>query len=87
MQTHRGQQSITSLANGPAKLVQACQISPSENGQTVLQAPTYITSPLSARQHPLPDAEIVTTTRVGITKAATEKLRFYIKNSQFISKK
>jgi len=67
------------LTNGPAKLVQACNIDPAENGQTVFEPPTYLTFSPASVPHSLSDSEIVTTTRIGISKATNQKLRFYIK--------
>lgn len=86
MQERRRLTNIRNLTNGPAKLVQACQISPEENGLTVLQPPTYIISPSDVDFKPLSESEIVTTTRIGISKAIEQNLRFYIKNNQYVSK-
>lgn len=76
----------TLLTNGPAKLVQAFGITIDQNGSDATQPPTYFTSPPTHDHYPLTDEEIVTTTRIGISKAKDLPLRYYIKNNPYISK-
>lgn len=82
MQQRRGLTNQQQLCNGPAKLAQALGITPSLNGQSLINGPVTILKPINS-----PQLEIHTTTRIGITKAANLPYRFYLKNSSFISKK
>ncbi len=67
--------------NGPAKLVQAMGITFTMNGMKMTEPPLYF----EEGEKVLPE-NIVTTTRIGIKKAVNEPLRFYIKNSNYVSK-
>jgi DNA-3-methyladenine glycosylase len=68
--------------NGPAKLCQALGIDRLLNGHNLHDLP------LRLRVLPaLPQAAIVTTTRIGITHAREELKRFYIKDNRFVSKR
>lgn len=82
MQQRRGLTDQKQLCNGPAKLAQALGITPSLNGQSLLNGSVTILKPTNS-----PLLEIHTTTRIGITKAADLPYRFYLKNSPFISRK
>lgn len=86
MRQRRNMTHDTLLTNGPAKLVQALGITIGQSGSDATQAPTYILRPDDNQKHPLNDNEIVNTTRIGISKAKELPLRFYIKNSPYISK-
>ncbi|GAB2768477.1 DNA-3-methyladenine glycosylase [Rhabdobacter roseus] len=71
------------LCSGPAKLVQAMGIRLAEhNFSSLTQGPLFVSSPFSAAA-----AEIVTTTRIGITQGADLPYRFYVKNNPFVSKR
>ncbi len=82
MRLNRGQDDIKQLCSGPAKLTQALNIDTNLNGNELTKPPLQIEA-----VKPVPDSQIITTTRVGISKAVDEPLRFYIKDSLFISKK
>lgn len=70
------------LTNGPAKLCQALGIDKSYNGHDLSRPPlTLIVRP------PLSDESIVTTTRIGISKAIDLPWRFYIRDNPYVSKK
>jgi DNA-3-methyladenine glycosylase len=81
MSANRGGLETSQLTNGPAKLCQALQIDKQLNGHDLH------TLPLQLRVQPPVDAsEIVTTTRIGITKDAHRPWRFYVAGNPFISK-
>jgi DNA-3-methyladenine glycosylase len=80
MQARRHFFPLTQLCSGPAKLVQAMGIVPAQNGQDVTQGELVF---LNKESEP----PVITTTRVGITKAAELPLRFYVAESEFISRK
>lgn len=71
-----------SLTNGPAKLCQALGITRELNGHDLHDEPLKLY--LKPR---LPFQEIVTTTRVGISKDKARLWRFYIKDNPYVSKK
>ncbi len=75
-------QQIKNLANGPAKICQALNISKNENGID-LQSDFIF---LSNNKLLLPE-EIIQTKRIGIKKSVDLPWRFYIKNNPYISKK
>jgi len=70
------------LTNGPGKLTQAFAIGKDLDGHDLSQPPLQIIP-----GDPLPDAEIVTTTRIGITRAVDKPWRFYIKGNPWVSRK
>jgi DNA-3-methyladenine glycosylase len=70
------------LANGPAKLCQALDIDRQLNGHDLRQAPLRL---LTADPALSPD-DIITGTRIGISKARDELRRFYIKDNPYVSK-
>src|SRR5690606_12569838 len=67
--------------NGPAKLCQALQITKHLNGHDLRQVPVQLVVKL-----PLPQTEIVQTTRIGISQAKDVPWRFYIRGSQYVYK-
>lgn len=70
------------LTNGPAKLTKALGINKTFNGHNLRE------SPLRLIVHKaLPKSQIVTTTRIGITKSKELPLRFYIKSNPYVSHK
>lgn len=80
MQRRRQQSAIVNLCNGPAKLAQALGIDRRFDGLPLISSPIYL----------LDDGfqvgEIVTTTRIGISKGADAKLRYYLKHNKFVSR-
>ena len=69
------------LTNGPAKLCQALGIDGSHNGLTLTRAPLVI-----RRGAPVPDADVVVSPRIGITRAADWPLRWFVRGSSYVSK-
>jgi DNA-3-methyladenine glycosylase len=83
MEKKRHKHTAHGLTNGPGKLTQALAINGDLNGIDVTKkGPLYV---LDAPE--VPQKDVVITTRVGISKAAHENLRFYIKDNTFVSKK
>jgi DNA-3-methyladenine glycosylase len=68
------------LCSGPGKLTAALGITRALNGANVTREGDFM-----VRSGP-PPAEIVTTTRIGITKCTEWPLRFYEKGSKFVSR-
>jgi DNA-3-methyladenine glycosylase len=68
------------LCSGPGKLTAAMGITRALNGANVTRGREFL-----VRSGP-PPVEIVTATRIGITKCADWPLRFYEKGSRFVSR-
>jgi DNA-3-methyladenine glycosylase (3mg) len=81
MKRRRGTDTITDLTTGPGKLTEALGITKEAsnnkriNTGTIFLVNTAITN-----------VDMVTTTRIGISKATDWPLRYYIKNNPFVSK-
>jgi DNA-3-methyladenine glycosylase len=69
------------LANGPGKLCEALGITGAMNGCRLYDSPLTI-----RRGAPIPDAHVIVTPRIGITKAADWPLRWIVKDHPFASK-
>jgi DNA-3-methyladenine glycosylase len=85
MKKFRKQDNIKNLTTGPGKLTQALAITKQENGVSLLEDTLFIED-----FHSIPKTQIIARPRIGIDYAEEAKdwpLRFYIKDSQFISKK
>lgn len=70
------------ITNGPGKVCAALEIDTSYSGHDLLQAPIQL-----IKRPAIDKKQIIMTTRIGITKAASEIARFYIKNNQYVSRK
>jgi DNA-3-methyladenine glycosylase len=82
MKRRRATTELVSLTNGPGKLCQAMGITIDDNGRKLDQKPLYI-----AEHMHIEPAEIVSTTRIGISQAKEKLLRFYLRNNHFVSRK
>lgn len=82
MKQRRSVNQLAQLTNGPAKLVQALGITPLHNATTIGTGDLHLRPGLVVRQK-----DIATGPRIGISKATEELNRFYIKNSDFVSRK
>ncbi|HRN90353.1 MAG TPA: DNA-3-methyladenine glycosylase [Candidatus Saccharibacteria bacterium] len=69
------------VSNGPAKLCQALDIDMQMSGHDLTTNPFRLIPKLH-----LPESEIITTTRIGISKAKDSLRRFYIKGNAYVSK-
>ncbi len=85
MRQRRQQKRLELLCSGPARLTQALGIDKSHDGQSLFSSQLYVAEDEDSKL--VTEEEIVFTTRVGISKAVEEKLRFYIRNNRFISRK
>lgn len=81
MQSRRSREKISELCSGPARLVQAMGITREHNGADLTRGPLCI------QRGETPGGEIVTTTRIGIKVGGELPLRFYLRESAFVSKK
>jgi DNA-3-methyladenine glycosylase len=77
------------LTNGPAKLCQAMQIERVLDGVDLCDrtAPLFIARNPAVTEFREERGRLITTTRVGITRAAELPLRFYLAGSRFVSKR
>jgi DNA-3-methyladenine glycosylase len=73
--------------SGPGKLCKAMGIDRAFDGHKLWKSPLYLAFDTLNDTYMLNDTQIVMKTRVGITKASEEILRFYIKDNKFISRK
>jgi DNA-3-methyladenine glycosylase len=81
LEHYRGKAGLE-VTNGPAKLCQALGITKELNGHHLEEPPlTLFMKP------PVHEADIVTTTRIGISKAAHELRRFYLRDNPYVSRR
>jgi DNA-3-methyladenine glycosylase len=80
MEKRRGRTGIV-LTNGPGKLCQALGVTRELSGHDLALPPLML-----VRCSLLPPEQIVTTTRIGISKATDELRRFYIAGNPYVSK-
>ncbi|MES2517656.1 MAG: DNA-3-methyladenine glycosylase [Bacteroidota bacterium] len=71
------------LCSGPSKLVQALGIHKGMNHWNILNSDLKIIPP----QNKIPESEVITTTRIGITQGADLPYRYYLKGNKFVSKR
>jgi DNA-3-methyladenine glycosylase len=69
------------LVNGPGKLCAALGIDGRHNGLRLDRLPLRIRA-----GEPVPDADVVVSPRIGITKAADWPLRWYVAGNPFVSR-
>jgi len=81
MRKRRGMIDMKSLCNGPAKLTRAFGIDGRYNGASLTSGKLIIEEGEEKKFN------VICTGRIGIKKGREDKLRFYIKGCQFVSKK
>jgi len=81
MKKRRKTDKIKNLCSGPGKLTTALGITKDHNGADLIKSSLKIISPKNKEKF-----DIILTSRIGITKGADLKLRFYIKDSEFVSR-
>jgi DNA-3-methyladenine glycosylase len=88
MRKHRPVAHDKQLTNGPGKLCTALAIDRTLDGADLCdaQSPLWIARNPKHKKLLLDKGPMVTTTRIGITKAAHLLLRFYLKGSSSVSK-
>jgi DNA-3-methyladenine glycosylase len=82
MQKNRGTENLYSLANGPGKLAQVLGVKETKLSGKKLSKSTIWLEPSKEIIKP---EDILTSPRIGISKAKDIKWRFYIKNNPFVS--
>jgi DNA-3-methyladenine glycosylase len=89
MATHRPVSKPRELTNGPGKLCQAMTITRTLDGTDLCnpQSALFIAENPELKKFLKAKGPMVTTTRIGITKAADLPLRFYLDGSEFVSKR
>ena len=77
------------LTNGPAKLCEALNITRSLDGVDLCEAgsPLFIAENPGVKKFCRELGPVITTPRIGITKAAALPLRFYLAGSRFVSRR
>jgi len=77
------------LTNGPAKLCQALHIDRKLDGVDLcdVRAPLFIAEDFEVRSFRKRNGPVVTTRRIGITRAAGLLLRFYLGSSEYVSRR
>lgn len=83
MQAKRHTHNLHALTSGPGKLTRALSITRDLNGIDVTKKGQLYLLDAPA----VPADQIVARGRIGVSKAADEPLRFYIKGNPFVSKK
>jgi DNA-3-methyladenine glycosylase len=81
MRERRGSVRDRDLTNGPAKLCESLGITGAFNGHPLWKKPLEI-----LRSDPIPDARVLVTPRIGITKSADWPLRWLVADSPYVSK-
>ena len=80
---------LRELTSGPGKLCQAMNITRDLDGVDLCneQSELYIVENPDVKAFRKEKGPVITTTRIGITKAAALPLRFYLQGSEFVSKR
>ena len=79
MRARRGVDDVRALAAGPGRLTQALGITGEHDGLD-LREPPFALAP------PTEQVEVVTSTRIGITRAADRPWRYSLAGSNFVSR-
>jgi DNA-3-methyladenine glycosylase len=89
MAAHRPVSKLRELTNGPGKLCQAMDITRTLDGVDLCSAQSelFIAENPDLKKFRKEKGPRVTTTRIGITKAAELPLRFYLGGSEFVSRR
>jgi DNA-3-methyladenine glycosylase len=83
MVKNRGDKNVFNLTSGPAKLTKALNITKEQNGLDLTKRGELFISDSNVEDN----FEVVSTKRVGLNAGVDKPWRFYIKNSQFVSRK
>jgi DNA-3-methyladenine glycosylase len=88
MSAYRSASKPRELTNGPGKLCQAMDITRSLDGVDLCESHSavFVAENPEVKKFRKEKGPMVTTTRIGITKAASLPLRFYLKGSEFVSR-
>ena len=88
MSANRSANRLKELSNGPGKLCQAMDITRSLDGVDLCNSKSalFIAENPDEKKFRKEKGPMITTTRIGITKAASLPLRFYLIGSEFVSR-
>jgi DNA-3-methyladenine glycosylase len=89
LRAHRTAKRVEDLTNGPGKLCDAMNITRELDGMDLCDphSPLFIAENPDLKKFRRSRRPTITTTRIGITKAAALPLRFYLAGSAFVSKR
>jgi len=89
MRVNRPTERAEQLTNGPGKLCDAMEITRGLDGADLCstESAVFVARNDELQEYVAERGPIVTTTRIGLTKAAELPLRFYLEKSSFVSKK
>jgi len=89
MRAHRTVTALHQLTSGPGKLCAALDIDRKFDGLDICDAgaPVFIARNPAQKEFLIEKSPMVTTRRVGITKAAEMPLRFYLEGSPYVSRR
>ena len=89
MRQRRRVEATRDLANGPAKLCQAMDIDRRLDGVDLCdpRSPLFIARNPAAEEFQREYGPIITSTRIGLTKAVDLQLRFYLESSPSVSRR
>jgi DNA-3-methyladenine glycosylase len=89
LSAHRSVTKLRELTSGPGKLCQAMNITRTLDGADLCDAKAelFIAENPDLKKFRKEKEPMVTTTRIGITKAAALPLRFYLAGSEFVSRR
>jgi DNA-3-methyladenine glycosylase len=89
MHKNRPVKETKNLTNGPGKLCDALVITRKLDGSDlcVTESPVFIARNENLEDYLKERGPMITTTRIGLTKAADLPLRFYLDGSEFVSKR
>jgi DNA-3-methyladenine glycosylase len=89
MLVNRPVKDAKSLTDGPGKLCDAMEITRELDGSDLCSAesPVFIARNENLEQYLTERGPMITTTRIGLTKAADLPLRYYLDKSRFVSKR
>lgn len=79
MQTRRGLDDIGLLCSGPGRLTQALSLSGDHDGLALDGPPFELSSPRSP-------ADVVSSTRIGITRGVDRRWRYSLRGSSYVSR-
>ena len=89
MRAQRRVEKIQNLTNGPGKLCAAMDITRKHDDADLcdVSSPLFIAKNPDVKKFRHECGPLITTTRIGITKAAHLPLRFYLEGSEFVSRR
>jgi DNA-3-methyladenine glycosylase len=89
MKGNRPVEKDTQLTSGPGKICVALKMDRSLDGANLcdVNSEVFVAENPEVKRFRRRFGPIVTTTRIGLTQAADWPLRFYLRNSAFVSKK